>query len=1016
MLRWAVVRKYILLFFLLIASPAFGHSLQLGGTNGMVEYPYNTAWDDLPLDIDMQFRMDVLPITKGEKETLFILERNSGADYIWDLFVSDADNKLHFTTNSGSGVDIESDSALEAGKKYSVIITIDASLNVKMYIDDQVRDPDTVAADLLQADQAMSSSLTTTSPGNLYAGCKSDGSECLDGTLFETIGWNANPATFPVITVFDGLKFETSIINHWPYFDGQGSTIWSRYQYPSTGYDNGTVSGDYSWNIDSYNWVIEEEYNKYYFPGNLTGTMDINSGISRETELYGPDDYSWADMRKVTQCTLTKSDNLPEWYERPDTCENKCDREFYVMKTGNDTTGDGSFGNPWKTISKAVGEDSNRVRYRDCYYIGTGDYYEVPGLHYNPTNIAVVPMGPKNRVWVGSLGDGPVRIHNDHTPDMVWTNYSGNIQRANYQTDSGKLYLRVSNLILDDNFPDCCEKMQDIDDLAKDGDWFVDEKTSTVTSTSASKLIDSTANFGSETLPTEVGMSVINVNSGQTATISAIDSTTQLSLSGNIFSTVGNTYRVQGDMYVYLDHGTDPYADRQGIVTGKAENIEYGFNHTGFDYVTFYGLEMVGTQSYAFNGFTTAPASYIDIVRDTIKYTKGLAFAWKGWRIIQSRGHGNINSAVGNGIYYGTGSFGGWPSDFNSGTNSVQYGNIVSWTGGECIGGAESDNKIVEWNIASNCWSVAFYPMDSSKNPTVKNNVGMVHKFMPHYVSKYPDNEIARVWNRMVSQGILLGDETKPYTQQVDISNNVMLGTQRVIDMFSSCGVSTCQGKQYPDEPSASGWKYVTVANNVYVAPNWLGRAAGFEWIGFLVNHQSGPINDASVGSMFINNFQYFPNGGYNFWWYSDTGTPEPNVHLVDNNYYLSKFPHPFQWRAVKYDFDDFKTQSNYDTNSQFDQPQADGTVSTNLMTRTNWNLEGEQTFKFSDFYPVSGSVLINAGNTFDLTGTWSYHDFQWDIRGNRRPIGSPVDIGLFSTEPWLRKSIGNGTISGGAF
>lgn len=1012
-----MVRKFIISALLLLASvTAHAHSLQLGGNNGMVTFPYDTLYDNLPVVIHNQFRIDVLPTVKGEHETILVLERNSGADYIFNLYVSNVDNKVHFKTNSGTGVDIESDSALEVGKKYSVLVTIDSSRNVKMYIDQQVRGPDVVAADLLQTDQATTAVLDTSSPGDLITGCRSGGTDCLDGTMFETILWNANPATFAVISLFNGIKVEADLINHWPYFDGAGSIIWSRYQYPSTGYENGVASGDYSWNIDSYNFMIEDEYAHHYFPGNLTGTMDINSGLSKESEKYSPTDYSWNDMHKVTHCTGTKEDNLPLWYYDPDNCEMKCDREWHASPSGNDITGDGSEGNPWKTLGKLFESYALRPKYRDCFFLHAGDYYDRPGLYYSAENLDDPVGNEKNRIWIGAYGDGRVRIFGDDSDNLVWTTHSGNIKKANYQADNNFPFFQVSNIILDDNFPDCCEKMESLSDLGKDGDWFADEKTGTNTSVTTNKLVDSTANFGAETPPVEVGMMLRNNSTAATATITAIDSTTQLSLDADIFLETGKEYRIYGDTYVYLGHGSDPYDDRQAIVTGKGENIAFGFTAT-MPHITIFGVELIGSQSYSINSFSTFSAPDFDVVRVTAKYSKGLSNSGKGWRQIQNRTHGNINSGVGNGLYFGVeGGFFGWPSDVGAGDDGILYGNIVTWTGGECLGGQFSDNKRVSWNIAVNCWSVAYYVADSSKNLTLNNNVAMIHKFMPHYVSKKSNNSIQRCWRRMISEGVLNGDEEAPYTQHFDMFNNVLLGTKTGFGQFSSCGVSSCHGNPYPDEPYASGWKYINVSNNIYVAPPYNSRATGEEWQGWYVIHQSGPTNDDSIGSMFVNNFSYYPNSGYKYWWNSGTLIPEPNIHLSDNNYYLSKYPHAFSWRDVKYDFDDFKTVSSYDANSQFVQPNADGTVNGNLMTRTDWDMEGEVTFKFSDFYPTSGSVLINAGHTFDLTGTWSYHDFQWDVRGNRRAIGSATDIGIFSTEPWIRTDIGNGTISGGSF
>ena len=75
-----------------------------------------------------------------------------------------------------------------------------------------------------------------------------------------------------------------------------------------------------------------------------------------------------------------------------------------------------------------------------------------------------------------------------------------------------------------------------------------------VTGVSTNKLIDASADFLSGIWPVRIGdMVILEVDNGQNieTIVTGLDSDTQLSLASNIFTTVGQKYRVViGDVYI----------------------------------------------------------------------------------------------------------------------------------------------------------------------------------------------------------------------------------------------------------------------------------------------------------------------------------------------------------------------------------------------------------------------------------------------------------------------------------
>ena len=83
--------------------------------------------------------------------------------------------------------------------------------------------------------------------------------------------------------------------------------------------------------------------------------------------------------------------------------------EGWIATTGNDTTGDGSEGNPWRTLAKAETEGVT------VFNIKTGDYWRNDGLaaSYNPS---------RDVAFVAVDGPGTVRMGRVEDPsDITWT-------------------------------------------------------------------------------------------------------------------------------------------------------------------------------------------------------------------------------------------------------------------------------------------------------------------------------------------------------------------------------------------------------------------------------------------------------------------------------------------------------------------------------------------------------------------------------------------------------------------
>lgn len=130
--------------------------------------------------------------------------------------------------------------------------------------------------------------------------------------------------------------------------------------------------------------------------------------------------------------------------------------------------------------------------------------------------------------------------------------------------------------------------------FSTDGVWVktstvITKDSGTTTATTANKLVDSTQNF---TISVQIGDTVNNTSDGTTATISAIDSSTTLSLSSDIMTT-GETYNIKQtataedvtpylsfDGFGYFEEGVNPRTATNPIntvVTGTTDGVTVAF-------------------------------------------------------------------------------------------------------------------------------------------------------------------------------------------------------------------------------------------------------------------------------------------------------------------------------------------------------------------------------------------------------------------------------------------------------
>lgn len=973
----------LILFFLIAFIPqtAFANYAEFNGSTSYASIPTDTAMSVVPLVFYAQIKPTSLSSSLGDDQVIFSKLNTAGATY--ELTIDAADDKIHFRTNVGGsgGVNIVDNTAITVNNFYHILVYIDGSRNVSMYVNSTTA----------EASTGTSSALDTTGAGNLMFGGRGEGDGNFQGNFYMFRINAISISQIVLASAMTGLKQGNGLIHEISFWEDEGNYL---YNTQNATYD-GTTS-NITHHVRYINYEIPEEHNYKYHPMEMTGTMWDNMGISREVEPYAHGDYSWAYN---TRC------DEPQY------------RKLHIATTGNDTTGDGSEGNPYLTTAPIVDQYLGIGEYGDCVIIHAGTYIW-SGVGLSIKNYISNPGSYENRFIFTGAGDGETIIRFDKAHLLNWTAVDANIYKADW-IDDVSFFLPPGNIVIDDNWPYGSRRVWSYADIVRDGDWFWDNtQNSTTTGAASGKLIDSTADFGNETPnPTEVGdvIRVPSLASGNFVTmITAIDSPTQLTVNDAVPS--GVQYYVNRDLYLHTS-GIDPDNRNLVIPWNTADTDSYGFNLGGAEFTELYGLTLIGAGTYGIGGFTSELTKHVSISHIVGKYNgRGLAALGKyntqdylvsfGNGIL---GHGNGTYGIGKG---GTG--GGWPS-----VCGCRTGCIVAWSFGEAIGGQADpitgygDGRLVEDSIFINAWSVNLYSFDVTLSFTGRNNIAFNHSYHPTWT--IPASEIANrgmnrgaIWRRMFAFGFLMGEEIAAVGQTEgrmaygNIHDNIFINTRGCFDFFKEISIPL-------------GMNRIDYVHNICISPAWDGGVMGAGWslfeydkiVGGTYNRSSRIYNNIFIG---LN-----PNAYFSLFNENETYTNIDGVH-TDYNYYIFQNPRAFNWLLDAYDsFSAYKTASGQDAHSQIGTVDDYDVINSGVIGRTDWgadvlNLTIDDLTPPADSYLINtGTLLLNEGGTRDL-------DFQLDFDKRLRPLHGTPDIGPLEYGEWYPKKHSNGNINGGSF
>lgn len=973
-----VLRLLFLIFVIFLPTISEANYAEFNGTSSYARATYVSNMTTLPLVIYVEAKPTSLSSTLGHDQVIYSIDNSSGATY--ELSIDSADDKIHFRTNIGGsgGVNIVDDVAITSNEYYHILIYIDSSRNCSMYVNSTTPESST----------GTSSVLDTTGSSYLKFAGRSSGDKNFKGNLYMFRINNIAISSIVLNSAMVGGLQLNGMLYEYSFFDGEGTTLRDTW---SSANDGETF--DVTWHVPIYSYVIPTEDNDKYWPGEMTGTMWINAGISRETEPYESGDWSWAYNKKCDEPQYTK---------------------YWLSPSGNDTTGNGTEGNPWKTFFPLWSQYTGVGEYGDCAILKPGVYRDInAGVYLH--NYIDNPPSNKNRFIITNSGEGEVIIRFDHTHDLVWSAVDSDIYKADWAEDLDTWYFPPSNVVIDDNWPYGSRRVWSYDEIEKYGDWFWDDvKTGTTTSSSTSKLIDSTANFGNESPnPTQVGdyIHVPALSNGNFKTkITAIDSQTQLSVNDTVPS--GEVYFVIGDLYLHTD-GEDPTTKNLVIPINPGATDAYGFNHGGWQFMEYYGLTLVGAGTYAMGGFTNDYTPNINVKYVTAKYNgKGTAAFGPGSNLDYTVSFGNGIHSHGNGSYGNGLITGGWPS-----VCGCKTGCIVAWSYGEGIGGqaepitGRGDTRLVENSIIVNAWSVNLYAFDTTRTYTARNNIIFNREFRPTWTisdEEMSERGISRsaIWRRMMSHALLVGDEVKAPGQTIgrlgygNIYNNIFVNTRGCMDVFKEI-------------PLNVGLDHVDFVHNICITPSWNGSTIGTGWslfefdkvVGDTANDSSRIYNNIFIGPS--------PSAFYSLFNPSETNTSLSGVHS-DYNYFFPKNPRAFNWKLINYsNFEAYRTASGQDEHSVLGTITDSGVMNPVIIGRSDWS-EDNIVMTIDDFYPESplintGTLLLNESDTRD-------RDFQLDFHDSLRSVLNLPDIGPIEHGTWYPRNMRNGAISGGSF
>lgn len=368
------------------------------------------------------------------------------------------------------------------------------------------------------------------------------------------------------------------------------------------------------------------------------------------------------------------------------------------------------------------------------------------------------------------------------------------------------------------------------------------------------------------------------------------------------------------------------------------------------NYVTISGLTVRGSK---FCGIYSAYADYINIEKCKIifNFTSGIGIAYSSYsKIFKNKIFGNCmaNWPRGKVTSWGAG-IGGIKND-----NMLVSGNIIIDNGGEGItlfDSARGHNTHAD-NIIGDNWSVNLY-LDTQVHPIVLRN--FIYTSQPKEADACQGGcpyTLSEILVRLNAPGIEISDEyydDAPLFKDAEIYNNIIVG--------GYAGILKLRGKE------GSGLKDTSIYNNTIITSN---RNTGI----FI------PYCGYNSGSVIKNNIIIALNSLVANWILSE-GLDDTGIKWDNNLYYSYNKTTPMSYKGKAYDFSGWKTQTNQDANSKYEDPK---------LVRTDWSL--------MSLFGTPTCSLNSCSTIKDITGV-DINDFA--LQAFSPAINAGANVGLAS-------------------
>lgn len=269
-----------------------------------------------------------------------------------------------------------------------------------------------------------------------------------------------------------------------------------------------------------------------------------------------------------------------------------------------------------------------------------------------------------------------------------------------------------------------------------------------------------------------------------------------------------------------------------------------------------------------------------------------------------------------------------WPSGTQVGDDSVFQHNLVENSGGEGVG-TLGNNILIRQNVIRDSWSVNLYPAASS-NVIIEEN--LIYNTKVDYADGTAADRIPQgadepyMRRRMRPIGILLGSEedTDPLSLNYVLRRNVIVNNRYGVSLYA-----LAQG---------SGWKQITIENNVIILPAY-DPAEIFDT--FYGLHAHGTVYDFE--NYFTDNIVINPaESGRIIGRIWDANITNEAFTISGNMWYTPVGTRQFEYRQQLYDYDQWLSVTPYGAGS------SHGVIP----AETLWEINGQK-IPVPDYVPI---------------------------------------------------------------